>query len=267
MTEHPLTEVSDRVVTRLCPNPGPMTLEGTNTWIVHAPGSREGAVIDPGPLHEEHLQRVLADTQGRDAAVTTVLATHHHWDHIEGLDRFLELTGATAHGAVTGLEPVADGEQIVVGDLVLTVVSTPGHTMDSVCFLLESDGVLFTGDTILGRGTTVVAHPDGALGPYLDSLERIEELVRDGAVRIIAPGHGPVVTEAAEVVSTYRTHRQERLEQVRAAVGPRGEMARRDLAEHVVATVYADVPREVWPAARQSVLAQLDYLQLGAPDA
>lgn len=265
MTDPTVAVLTDRVVSRLCPNPGPMTLEGTNTWIVHAPGSPDAAVIDPGPLHEEHLQRVVTDVRDRGAQVTTALATHHHWDHIEGLDRFLELTGGTARGAVAGLGPVADGEQLTVGEVVLTVVLTPGHTMDSVCYLLEQDGVLFTGDTVLGRGTTVVAHPDGRLAPYLESLERIEQLVRDGAVRTIAPGHGPVVTDPAGVLGYYRAHRQERLEQVRVAAGGRSGTMRGDLADHVVEQVYADVPRAVWPAARQSVLAQLDYLDLGDP--
>lgn len=255
--------LNERVTARLCPNPGPMTLEGTNTWVVHAPGADEAMVVDPGPLDEGHLQRVVADVAARGARVGSVLATHGHWDHVEGLERFVELTGATARGNVAGLDPVADGERLDLGGLTLTAVSTPGHTMDSVCFLLETDGVLFTGDTVLGRGTTVVAHPDGQLAPYLDSLARIEGLARDGSVRTLAPGHGPIVADPTRVIASYRSHRKERLGQVRSAVGERDGIPRSELADLVVETVYAEVPREVWPAARQSVLAQLDYLDLG----
>src|SRR5581483_2442600 len=129
-----------------------------------------------------------------------------------------------------------------------------GHSCDSVCFLLPADKAVLTGDTILGRGTTVVAHPDGQLGPYLDSLNRLQSLTRD-RVDVVYPGHGPVLPEAAKVVDMYLTHRQERLEQVRAAVaaGARGARA-------VVETVYADVDQALWFAAEWSVRAQLEYL-------
>ncbi|WP_237565229.1 MBL fold metallo-hydrolase [Ornithinimicrobium cavernae] len=257
--------LNERVTCTLCPNPGPMTLEGTNTWILSAPGSDEAIVIDPGPLDEEHLQQVLADVAGRGARVALALFTHGHWDHAESLERFAELTGAPVRGNCPGAEPVSDGEVLEVAGLRTVAVLTPGHTMDSVCFLLEQDGVLFTGDTILGRGTTVVAHPDGQLAAYLSSLDRLAGLAADGTVRTLAPGHGPVLTDAAPTVQQYADHRQERLAQVRDAARESADLSRSDLADAVVASVYADVPRDVWPAARQSVLAQLDYLDLGRP--
>lgn len=255
--------LNERVWCRLCPNPGPMTLDGTNTWVLSRPGAGEAVVIDPGPLDEQHLQRVLTDVADRGARVSLVLYTHEHHDHAESLERVAELTGAPARGNFPRAEPLGDGELLEVGGLRLRAVLTPGHTMASVCFLLEQDGILFTGDTILGRGTTVVAHPDGQLAAYLDSLERIGALVAGGAATTLAPGHGPVLADAAGVVQQYAAHRQERLAQVREAARGREDLARATLAEAVVASVYADVPQDVWPAARQSVLAQLDYLDLG----
>jgi glyoxylase-like metal-dependent hydrolase (beta-lactamase superfamily II) len=128
--------------------------------------------------------------------------------------------------------------------------------MDSVCFWLPQDGSLLTGDTVLGRGTSVVAHPDGALGPYLDSLNRLRAFANSPAgVARLLPGHGPVIEDPTAVLTFYLTHREERLNQVRAAVA-----SGHTTPESIVAHVYADVPRPLWPAAQRSVQAQLDYL-------
>ncbi|HET7477282.1 MAG TPA: MBL fold metallo-hydrolase [Dermatophilaceae bacterium] len=233
----------------LAPNPTPMTLEGTNTWVL---GTGDCVVVDPGPLDEDHLQRVLAEVSRRDGRVAVILLTHRHWDHAEAAGRFAELSGAPVRAASDGL---AEGQVLAVGGLELLVVTTPGHTGDSVSFLLPSEAALLTGDTVLGRGTSVVAWPDGDLAAYLASLERIERLARTGTVTAIWPGHGPVVPDAAGTVRWYLQHRRERLDQVRDAVAA-GAVD----ADAVVERVYADVPREVWPAARLSVLAQLAYL-------
>ncbi|GAA1174140.1 MBL fold metallo-hydrolase [Ornithinimicrobium humiphilum] len=256
----------ERATCVLCPNPSPMTLEGTNTWVLAEPGSAEVVVVDPGPLDEGHLRAVLDHVAGRDARVALTLLSHGHWDHAESADRWAELTGAPVRAVGRGHDDLAPGETLEVGGLELLVVPTPGHTADSVSFLLPAEQVLLTGDTVLGRGTTVVAYPDGDLTAYLESLERLQRLTRSGRAASIAPGHGPVVPDAAGTVEHYLRHRAERLEQVRAAVleleqepEPVGGL-RRDLADRVVERVYADVPREVWPAARLSVLAQLDYL-------
>ncbi len=260
----------------LCPNPSPMTLEGTNTWILAEPGSQEVVVVDPGPLDEGHLGAVLADVQGRGARVALTLLTHHHADHAESAARFGELTGAPVRAVGSGHDDLAEGELLRVAGLEILVVRTPGHTLDSVSFLLPAEQVLLTGDTVLGRGTTVVAHPDGQLAAYLASLERLARLTGSGQVSSLAPGHGPVVPDAEGVVQFYLQHRRERLEQVReaaAAIQRDGDGGREgsgggddndegDLADAVVRSVYADVPHEVWPAARLSVLAQLTYLGL-----
>lgn len=237
-------------------NPGPMTLDGTNTWVLLAPGGTEAIVIDPGEDEPEHQQRVVEHVSGLGARVARIVVTHGHRDHDEGVPRLVALTGAPVSAVGRGHDDLADGAVLRAGGLEVRVVATPGHTSDSVSFAIEADHALLTGDTVLGRGTTVVAHPDGELAAYLDSLERIAALTGNGAVTSILPGHGPTVPDAAAMVDFYRLHRRERLEQVRAAMA-----AGATDADAVVATVYAEVDRSVWPAAKMSVLAQMRYLE------
>lgn len=250
----------------LAPNPGPMTLEGTNTWVLAAPGGR-AVVVDPGPLDEQHLAAVLAAATRSDRRVAQVLLTHGHPDHAEGARRFAELAGAPVRALDPALrlgsEGLAGGDVVDVDGLELRVVATPGHTADSLSFLLparpDDPARLLTGDTVLGRGTSVVAHPDGRLGDYLDSLRRLRDLavgsVGSGGPLAVLPGHGPVLPDAVGVLEHYLRHREERLDQVRAAVAA-GHRTARDVVERV----YADVDRAVWPAAELSVRAQLEYL-------
>lgn len=231
----------------LAPNPGVMTLDGTNTWVL--PG---GIVVDPGPLSEAHLRAVVEQAGGE---VRLTLVTHRHFDHTESLQRFAELAGCPVRAYdpdyCTGGPALSDGERIDGW----TVLHLPGHTDDSVAFLDETAGVLLSGDTILGRGTAVIAHPDGALGPYLDSLAKLKQLADDGKIQRILPGHGPEIDQPEKTLGYYLDHRAERLEQVRAARNAGAETPR-----EVVERVYADVDQSLWPAAELSVRAQLDYL-------
>jgi glyoxylase-like metal-dependent hydrolase (beta-lactamase superfamily II) len=252
-------DVTSRATCVLAPNPGPLTLEGTNTWLLMEPGSPQCVVVDPGPLDEQHLQQVLEVVAGRGARVCLTLLTHGHPDHAESGRRFGELTGAPVRAIGVGHDGLGDGDRLTAGGLDLLVVATPGHTSDSLSFLVAAENALLTGDTILGRGTAMVAWPDGELAAYLTSLQRIEAMTGAREVTQILPGHGPTVADPAAVVRYYLDHRSERLEQVRAAVVLRGGDV-----DGVVETVYADVPRELWPAARLSVLAQLEYLRTQA---
>ncbi|MFI1014211.1 MBL fold metallo-hydrolase [Streptomyces sp. NPDC020965] len=249
-----------RATNVLAPNPSAMTLDGTNTWIVSEPDAEAAVVIDPGPLDEAHLRHVVATAERAGKRIALTLLTHGHPDHAEGAGRFAELTRTKVRALDPALrlgdEGLASGEVIEVGGLELRVVSTPGHTSDSLCFQLPADRAVLTGDTVLGRGTTMVAHPDGRLGEYLDSLRRLRSLTVDDGVRTVLPGHGPVLDDAQGAIEFYLAHRAHRLAQVETAV----ENGHRSAAD-VVALVYADVDRSLWPAAELSVRAQLEYLR------
>ncbi|MCC4319359.1 MBL fold metallo-hydrolase [Streptomyces malaysiensis] len=251
---------TDRAVCVLAPNASLMTLDGTNTWIVAEPDSDLAVVIDPGPLDDAHLKEVIATAERAGRRVALTLLTHGHPDHAEGAARFAELTRTSVRALDPALrlgdEGLELGDVITTGGLELRVVSTPGHTADSLSFHLPADGAVLTGDTVLGRGTTVVAHPDGRLGDYLDSLRRLRSLTVDDGVDTVLPGHGPVLNDARGAVEYYLAHRANRLAQVETAV----EDGYGSPAE-VVAHVYADVDRSLWPAAELSVRAQLDYLR------
>ncbi|MFD5770035.1 MBL fold metallo-hydrolase [Streptomyces sp. NPDC127049] len=249
-----------RAVNVLAPNPSAMTLDGTNTWLLSEPDSDLAVVVDPGPLDEGHLRHVIDTAEKLGKRVALTLLTHGHPDHAEGAGRFAELTGTSVRALDPALrlgdEGLGEGETITVGGLELRVVPTPGHTSDSLSFHLPADRAVLTGDTILGRGTTMVAHPDGRLGDYLDSLRRLRSLTVDDGVHTVLPGHGPVLEDAQGAVDFYLAHRAGRLAQVEAAV----EAGHRTAPE-VVAHVYADVHRSLWPAAELSVRAQLEYLR------
>jgi glyoxylase-like metal-dependent hydrolase (beta-lactamase superfamily II) len=242
----------------LAPNAGPMTLDGTNTWILQAERDSRSVVVDPGPLDEGHLDAV-AESAGR---VSTVLLTHGHVDHSEAAREFAERAGCGVRALdpfhVYGAEGLHDGDVVEVDGLEIRVVATPGHSSDSLSFVLPGDRAVLTGDTVLGRGTTVVAHPDGELGAYLGSLRRLRDLAEAAEVEAVWPGHGPVLDQALPAIEYYLEHRAERLDQVRAAVAA-GAVEPID----VVRTVYADVDQQLWPAAEMSVRAQLDYLREG----
>jgi glyoxylase-like metal-dependent hydrolase (beta-lactamase superfamily II) len=236
----------------LADNPSPMTLDGTNTWLLRAPGSPSALVVDPGPASPEHLRKV-ADAAGR---VEEILLTHGHPDHADGAALLHELTGAPVRALDPaqrlGGEGLGEGDVVAAAGIELRVLATPGHTSDSLSFTV-ADAVL-TGDTVLGRGTTVVAHPDGRLADYLDSLRRLHDLGK----RTVLPGHGPELPDLATVTTAYLLHREQRLEQVRAALDVLGPAAGpMDVVRHV----YADVDPVLWPAAEWSVRAQLEYLR------
>lgn len=247
-----LRPVTDTASVLLCHNPGPLTLEGTNTWVLRGLRSDELVVVDPGPDDDAHIDRLAA--LGR---ITLVLISHRHGDHTDGIDKLVAATGATVRSVGSGFlrgfgGHLRDGEVIDAGGLRITVLATPGHTADSVSFVLD-DAVL-TADTVLGRGTAVIDDEDGRLADYLESLRRLRGL----GARTVLPGHGPELGDLAAVAEMYLAHREERLEQVRAAMTALGEEA---TARQVVEHVYTDVDEKLWDAAESSVRAQLDYLR------
>jgi len=251
-----LRQVTELAGVVLADNPSPMTLDGTNTWLLRDdPARRSAVVIDPGPADEAHLQAVLAAA----GSVPLILLTHGHPDHSAGARRFAELTGAPVYALDPahryGGEGLAEGAVLDGAGVRIEVWRTPGHTADSLCFLLPAGDTraVLTGDTILGRGTTVVAHPDGVLADYLASLRRLAGL----AGVTVLPGHGPELPDAGAAASYYLAHREQRLDQVRVVLA---ELPAASPGQ-VVERVYAEVDRALWPAAELSVRAQLAYLR------
>jgi glyoxylase-like metal-dependent hydrolase (beta-lactamase superfamily II) len=245
---------SERVARVLAPNPSPMTLEGTNTYVVGEPGSATVAVIDPGPPEVEHLERVLRAAQGR--RVELVLLTHTHVDHAESAAAFAAKVGAPLAAidpgwATAGAPSLSAGESLRMGGVVLEPLPTPGHAADHCCFWLAAERAMFTGDHILGRGTTVVEWPGGDMAAYLDSLEA----VRCFEPARLYPGHGPMVGDPASTIREYIDHRMQREAQVLAAL----EAGDRTPAE-TVSRIYADVDPALHRFAELSVRAHLAKL-------
>lgn len=243
----------------LAPNPSPMTLDGTNTWVLAEPGARRAVVVDPGPLDEGHLRRTIEVVASAAQRVGLVLLTHGHHDHAEGARRFAEMAGCPVRALDPahrlGEEGLAEHDVVELDGLEVRVLETPGHSGDSLSFLLPGDGAVLTGDTVLGRGTTVIARDGGRLGDYLTSLDRLRVLAAAAEARTLLPGHGPMLDDPLAAVEYYLAHRQERLGQIEAALAA-GDRTPRE----IVHRVYGDVEQVLWPAAEWSVRAQLEYL-------
>lgn len=231
----------------LAPNPSVYTLEGTNTWVV---GRDPSIVIDPGPHEAGHLDEVARGA----GPVALVLVTHDHPDHAPGALALAERVGAPVHAwRLAGAEPIHDGQAFHAGTTTLTAIHAPGHTGDHVVFHVPAASAMFTGDVVLGRGTSFIDPPAGGdLARYLRSLARLQEL----RPRVLYPGHGPVVLNAEAKLAEYVAHRAEREGQIVAALagGPR-------TIAKIVAEVYAEHPPEVHPLASRSVLAHLIKLE------
>lgn len=233
-------------------NPGPMTLDGTNTYLVGAPGRGEVVCVDPGPAIDAHRSAVERAAAERDAEVTAVLLTHHHADHAEGA-AWAEDWGVPVRTGSPALVSVAasglsDGETLDRAGAGLEVVATPGHASDHLCFRVRATGALLTGDHLLGRGSTVVLWPDGDMGQYMASLERVAAI----DATVLYPGHGPVVDAPRRLVRDLIAHRQDREAQVLAAM----DGGARSPAE-IVARVYEAVDRSLHPMAERTVRAHL----------
>jgi glyoxylase-like metal-dependent hydrolase (beta-lactamase superfamily II) len=217
----------------IAPNPGPMTLEGTNTYVV---GRDPATVIDPGPGDRGHIEAVRAAAEAR-GGIGAVLLTHSHGDHADGVE-------------LLGVEPQTPGDGEKVAGL--EALATPGHAADHLCFLLGK--ACFTGDLILGWGSTIVGPRDfgGSLAEYLGSLRRLEALDLD----LLLPGHGPEIDDPKTKITEYIAHRQEREDRLLAAL-ERGERSRATL----LAEVWDDVPEELRGPAAIAMQAHLEKLE------
>lgn len=265
-----------RAVCVLAPNPSPVTLTGTNTWIIAEPGSPSVIVVDPGPCHDGHLRRVLEKARAGRRNIAQIILTHRHKDHSAGAARLAAMSGAPVVAAGPGRRAgpahrarpahragpqgrvdrrIVDGELIVAAGCEVRVVSTPGHSWDSVCLLLPADRALLTGDTVLGHGVTAIAR-NGDLRDYLGTLDKLSDLAGRAGLATLLPGHGPVRDDPAAVLDQHISHCHERLSRVQAAVAA----GARAPAE-IVARVFGYVDPAAQRAAESSVRAQLDYLE------
>jgi len=266
-------------VTRvLAPNAGPMTLDGTNTYVVRAPGSDAAVIVDPGPADAGHL-RTLVGT-GR---IEAILLTHQHLDHVEVAPELHRATGAPVRAALPELciegAPLVDGEIVRAGGCEIEILATPGHSEDSISLRIAADapiaepdgaaspipaasssaanGVILTGDTILGRGTTVLLGGPTALRDYLDSLERLAAY----GDAVVLPGHGDPIASVRAAAEALIAHRRDRLDQIRSVLAEHAlTPADPRAADIVMDRLYADVPAGVRRPAALSVRSQLDYL-------
>jgi glyoxylase-like metal-dependent hydrolase (beta-lactamase superfamily II) len=243
-----------RVARVLAPNPSAYTLEGTNTWVVRGHDGKETptVVIDPGPLDEGHVRATLGEVGA--GGIGAILLTHHHPDHAPAAAMLSELSGAPVLALVPdeGERALGGGEEVGVEGVRLRVVPSPGHSADHAVFHDPKTRALFTGDAILGRGTSVIDPPDGDMAAYVISLGQMLDL----RPSIIYPGHGPVVDRAEDKVREYLDHRGLRERQVLEALG----RAPRSSAE-VVPEIYGATPEHLHVAAARSVLAHLLKLE------
>ena len=246
-----------RVVT--ASNPGALTLAGTNTWILFEPDADRCVVVDPGPDDAEHVDAVLAEVERLGSQVALVLVTHRHSDHTGAVDAFQQRTGAPVRAVdpawCRGTVPLVDREVIEIDGLHVQVIATPGHTDDSVSFFLPRDGAIVTGDTILGEGSSLIAWPDGQLGPYLESLQRLRDVAAAGLSLTLLPGHGPLVLWGLDAINTLVAHRVKRLEQVTSVLDGGG----RTVTE-IVQAVYGLPGPALHDVVVAQVKAQLEYL-------
>lgn len=251
------TERLSPLVQRLrAPNPGPMTLTGTNSYIVGQ--EKEFIVIDPGPAIDSHVQALADAVSEAGGVIKLILVTHGHPDHYPGALDLGRLTGAPVAAYRGATFPhsldLEDGQTVTAGGATLTAIFTPGHAADHLCFFLEEEKALFTGDNILGVGTTVVAPPKGNMADYLASLRLLD--TGWSHAEVIYGGHGPEIKNPAAKIKEYLDHRQARQQQLMTALAD-GESTTAQLVERI----YQDVDRRLWPAAARQVLAYLLMLE------
>lgn len=239
------------------PNPSAMTLTGTNSYIIEG-GNGDALVIDPGPPLESHVAALIDATRSKNLRVAAIAITHGHPDHSAAAAQLAKLTEAPLYAHPSSRIPHSvdlslEGE-LRVGKAALRVIDAPGHTFDHVIFYLPDERALFTGDVILGEGTSVIAPPSGAMRPYQRTLQRLAD--EFGDARVIYGGHGPVVKDAQAKIAEYIDHRRMRERQILGALreGPA-------IVPELVRRIYGPERSVLWPAMARQVLAHLIALE------
>lgn len=270
--------VSSRLAGLRANNPSPMTYTGTNSWIVADPLVQACAVVDPAPEGEQ-VDRILRDCEAGGVRIAAIVVTHDHPDHTAGVSQLARATGAPLFawsgaclerlaaevrldgaggvGAEVECHKIEEGPlHLFSGAPEIEAVHLPGHSSDSVGLILSEEKTMLTGDVLFRHGPTVVFHPDGNLGAYLATLDKLETLVESGAVERMAPAHGHPINNPLRAIRASREHRIERLDQVRRALAD-GVPAD---AEALFEVVYAGVDPRLKDASLRSIRAQLIYL-------
>lgn len=249
--------LSPRVGRLRAPNPSPMTLDGTNGYVVRT-GPRELVAIDPGPLDDRQRDAFLAAARALGASYAAILVTHGHPDHYPGAAPLAAATGAPVYAHPDARFPhdrtLADGERLAFGDAEITALHAPGHARDHLVFVLEDERALFAGDVVLGTGTVVVAPPGGEMRTYQRTLHRLRD--EYGDANAIYGGHGPEVRDARAKLDEYVAHRELRERQIVDALA-----AGVETIPALVERIYADTRKQLWPAAARQILAYLIALE------
>ena len=268
-TERPVALLKN-VLRLTAPNPGVMTGPGTNSYLV-GDASTGYICIDPGPADEQHLQKLWQATGGK---LSAIICTHSHADHSPGAKPLQALCEsrppilglpsaptARANSAFTPDRALDHGEKLVLGEgehsHTLKALHTPGHAANHVCFVLEEDGLLFSGDHILNGSTTVVDPPDGNMNDYLDSLDLLAQACSEHTIGFIAPAHGYVLGDAPGAIARLKAHRLQREAKILKVMQtqPGGSM------DDWVKLAYDDVDPRIWPVAKRSLLAHVERIQ------
>ena len=244
----------ERVV---APNPSPMTLDGTNSYLVFGAGG-EAIAIDPGPPSADHCDMLIARAAARGATIAAIAVTHGHPDHAPGAAILHAKTGAPVYAHARAAFPhdrvAGEGDEIVAGDAVIGTIDAPGHARDHLVFTLPDHAGLFTGDVVIGRGTVVIAPPNGDMRAYQTTLARLRDEFGDSAV--IFGGHGDPIADVRGKLAEYIAHREKREREILALL----TLAERTIPE-MVADIYRDVAEMLWPAAARQIFAYLLALQ------
>ena len=256
-------QITPRIQRVMAPNPGPFTFQGTGVYIVGA--GKSVAVIDPGPDLPDHIEALKRALDGRK--VSHILVTHTHKDHSPAARPLAEWSGAPTYGFGPHTETndveeggdrlfapdvlVTDGNLILGEDFTIEALHTPGHTANHVCYALEEEKALFTGDHVMGWSTSVIAPPDGNMGDYLRSLEKL--IARDDA--ILYPTHGAPIPEPEHLLHAYLVHRRMREAQIAGCL-TRGT----DTITAIVAKLYAGLQPVLIRAAALTVQAHLEHM-------